>query len=114
MADLEKLTIMYPCWIEYIKFYIGGHVARTISRDEKGGLPTTPSPLFIRHWSNGNTYTSQGPPGQPTSAHVGWVRVFFNSSAMTENDHLTLDERCEISKACSADDTTLRVSSFYL
>jgi len=98
---------------EAIKFYIGGHVARTISRHDKQGLLSTPSPLFLRHRSNGNKYASQGPPEQPSSAHVAWVRMFFNSSLMTGNDHARFDEQCNISKACSADDTTLRASSVY-
>jgi len=98
---------------EYVKFYIGGYIARTISKHENDALFSTPSPLLLRHWSNGNAASSQGPPTQPTTAHIGWVRTFFNSSLMTEDDHANFGKRCQFKDACLSSDVTLRGSSSY-
>jgi len=101
-------------WTEKeVKFYIGGHLARSISKKENEGLLSTPSPFFLRHWSNGNIYSSQGPPKQTTVANVGWTRMFFNSSLMLERDHTEFDSRCKASDACLMSNMTLRGSSSY-
>ena len=96
-----------------LKFFIGDHLARTVRKSNTEEFFTTPSPLYIQHWSNGNPYSSQGPPEQPTFAGVLWLRMFFNSSSMTESEHLSFNERCGVSQACSVDDMTLRNSSLY-
>ena len=95
------------------KSFIGGKLARSVTRSQNKGLLTVPSPLHLRHWSNGLVTGSQGPPNQPTVANVGWVRFFFNSSLMTENDHASFDSRCRTSTACPVNDVTLRGSSTY-
>ena len=98
---------------EKVSFFIGGYLARNILKNENEGLFSAPSPLYFRLWSNGNPQYSQGPPEQPVSANVGWARLFFNSSLMTETDHIIFGERCQMSEACSVDDMTLRGSSEY-
>ena len=96
-----------------VRFFIGGKLARSVSRSKQKDLLSVPSPLYLRHWSNGLATGSQGPPNQPTVANVGWVRLFFNSSLMNENDHASFDSRCRTSVACSTSDVTLRESSPY-
>lgn len=101
-------------WTQHeIKFYIGGHLARTLSEDDNKGLFSTPSPLYLRHWSNGNPRSSQGPPKEPTVANDGWLRAFFNSSSMTEDDHRNFDRKCREADACQSDDRALRGFSSY-
>ena len=96
-----------------VRFFIGGKLARSVSRSKKKGLLSVPSLLHLRHWSNGLATGSQGPPNQSTVANVGWVRLFFNSSLMNENDHASFDSRCRTSVPCSTSDMTLRKSSPY-
>ncbi|MCJ1459983.1 hypothetical protein MMC28_010362 [Mycoblastus sanguinarius] len=96
-----------------VKFYIGGLLARTILKSENTGLLSTPSPFYLRHWSNGNTYASQGPPVNKTVANVGWTRMFFNSSSMTELGHSEFDAHCQVSDACLTSDMTLRGTTSY-
>lgn len=96
-----------------VKSFAGGMLARSVTRSQKKGLLSVPSPLNLRHWSNGLATGSQGPPTQPTVANVGWVRGFFNSSLMTEHDHANFDSRCQTSSACQMNDMTLRGSSTY-
>ena len=96
-----------------VRFFIGGKLARSISRSKEKSLLSVPSPLHLRHWSNGLATGPQGPPNQPTVANVGWVRFFFNSSLMNEKDHASFDSRCRTSVACSISDMTLRGSSAY-
>lgn len=99
-------------WIdEGVKFYIGGHLARTIKKHTPGSQFSTPSPLYFTHLSNGNIYGSQGPPKNNTVANVGWTRSFFNSSSMTKEDHVNFGKRCRVSDACSISDTSLRGST---
>lgn len=101
-------------WTEhYVKFFIGGKLAREILREEHHNLLSVPSPIYLRHWSNGNPYYSEGPPKNITYANVGWTRLFFNSSLMTDDDHKHFDQRCRPTDACRASDMTLRGSSDY-
>ena len=101
-------------WTKHeVRFFVGGNLVRSISRSEDEGLLSVPSPLYLRHWSNGLATGSQGPPSQPTVACVGWVRLFFNSSLMTDSDHASFDDNCRISDACLVSDMTLRRSSAY-
>ena len=96
-----------------VRFFIGGKLARSVLRSKVKSLLSVPSPLLLRHWSNNLTTGSQGPPKKPTVANVGWVRLFFNSSLMNENDHASFDSRCRKSVTCSTSDMTLRGSSPY-
>ena len=96
---------------EGVKFYIGGHLARTIEKDAPGAQFSTPSPLYFSHSSNGNFYGSQGPPKNSTVANIGWTRSFFNSSSMTTEDRVSFGKRCRISDACLISDTSLRGST---
>ena len=96
-----------------VTFFVGDNIVRSISRSEDKGLLSVPSPLYLRHWSNGLATGSQGPPSQPTVACVSWVRLFFNSSLMTDSDHASFDENCRNSDACLVSDMTLRRSSAY-
>ncbi|MDI1492338.1 MAG: hypothetical protein OHK93_003551 [Ramalina farinacea] len=58
-------------WTEhYVKFFIGGKLAREILREEHHNLLSVPSPIYLRHWSNGNPYYSEGPPKNITYANV--------------------------------------------
>ena len=96
-----------------VRYFIGGKLARSVSRSKEKGLLSVPAALHLRHWSNGLATGSQGPPNQTTVANVGWVRLFFNSSLMHEKDHAKFDSRCRTSVACSTSDMTLRESSPY-
>lgn len=98
---------------EGVKFYIGGHLARTIKKHAPGSQFSTPSPLYFRHLSNGNLYGSQGPPKNTTVAKVGWTRSFFNSSSMTKGDHVNFGKRCRLLDACLISDMSLRGSTPY-
>ena len=98
---------------DQVRFLIGQNLVRSISRSEEEGLLSVPSRLYLRHWSNGLATGSQGPPNQPTVAYVGWTRLFFNSSLMTDSDHASFDGRCQKAVACLVGDMTLRGSSVY-
>ncbi|KAM0795198.1 hypothetical protein BDR22DRAFT_813965, partial [Usnea florida] len=94
-----------------VRYFIGGYLARSVSRSAKTGLLSVPSPLYFRHWSNGLATGSQGPPNQPSIANIGWARLFFNSSLMSDSDHTNFDARCSRSTACHTLDMSLRGSS---
>lgn len=98
---------------EYVKFYIGGFLARTSLKSADTAMISTPSTFFLKHWSNGNAFSSQGPPTLSTTANVGWVRAFFNSSLMDSDDHVNLKNQCQSTDPCLSSDTTLRVSSTF-
>lgn len=94
-----------------VKFYIGGQLARTILTTDNDALLSVPSPLYLRHWSNGDPAYSAGPPINLTHAEVGWIRMFFNSSLMTDDDHKDFDERCRVRDKCLVSDMTIRGST---
>ncbi|KAJ9668753.1 hypothetical protein H2201_000997 [Coniosporium apollinis] len=98
---------------EEVRYFIGTNLTRSGKR--KGGkkIPETPAPFYLRHWSTGDTYSTEGPPTERSVASVGWTRLFFNSSLMTVEEHENFDARCINTKACSIADTTLRGSSPY-
>ena len=96
-----------------INFYIGGQLYRSVTTKENGTLSSTPASLEIKHWSNGNKYSSAGPPYQCGEANVGWVRLFFNSSVTIDEQSKAFDERCKPSDACLTDDITLRGTTKY-
>ncbi|KAJ8066097.1 hypothetical protein OCU04_005188 [Sclerotinia nivalis] len=98
-------------WTESeVNWYIGSVLVRSISK-KNDSVPSTPSPFFIKHWSTGNPYSMQGPPISISDANIGWVRLFFNSSLMNSTDHANFDAQCNLTVACSMDNTTLRGSS---
>jgi hypothetical protein len=108
-------------WVEFrvdwsrdeVKYYIADHIYRTVSRSQDAQLPQTPSALYLKHWSVGNWFSTQGPPKARSVANVGWVRFFFNSSLMNDVEHADFDARCNIADACDTDDLSLRGFSTY-
>jgi hypothetical protein len=98
---------------ESIKYYIGGRIQQSNTKELNGTLPSTPSALQWQHWSTGDAYASQGPPIERGEANVKTMRLFFNSSTMTTDQHQEFDTRCQPSLACSMDDWSLRGSTAY-
>ncbi|KAF2657856.1 glycoside hydrolase family 16 protein [Lophiostoma macrostomum CBS 122681] len=101
-------------WTDYqADFFIGDAKTRSVHSGETGKpWPVTPSTLYMRHFSIGDMYTSEGPPPNGSYAHVGMVRAFFNSSLMSASDHVSYDARCHQSgPTCRVQDTTLRGAS---
>lgn len=98
---------------ESIKYYIGGKLQQLNTKELNGTLPSTPSALQWQHWSTGDAYASQGPPIQRGEANVKTMRLFYNSSTMTTDQHREFDARCQPSLACSMDDWSLRGSTAY-
>ena len=96
---------------EGIFYYIDGELQLNYTKEVNHTLPSTPAPLRWKHWSAGNTYTTQGPPANRSEANVGWTRLFFNSSLTTKEERLAFDGRCLPSDACRMDDNTLRGST---
>ncbi|KAH7062457.1 hypothetical protein B0J12DRAFT_707761 [Macrophomina phaseolina] len=96
-----------------VRYYVGQNNSRTVTKKKHGHIPTTPSPLYFRHWSTGNTYSMEGPPYWRSVANVGWMRMFFNTSTMTTEQHKEFDARCTVQDACSMDDMSLRLVSSY-
>ncbi|KAI9839455.1 MAG: hypothetical protein M1819_002080 [Sarea resinae] len=100
-----------------INFYIGGNLTRSVKKSHYSGFPTVPLPLYFKHHSQGDTYAMQGPPRNASVANVGWVRMFFNSSLMSHDDHKEFDKRClkvaEADAACSMEDLKLRGSTAF-
>ncbi|KAJ9646315.1 hypothetical protein H2199_002364 [Coniosporium tulheliwenetii] len=97
---------------ERVNFTVAGNLTRAMDLSQQD-LPTTPSALIFKHWSTGDTYFMQGPPVNRSAADVAWVRIFFNSSLMSDDEHRDFDSRCQASMACSADDISLRGASAY-
>ncbi|KAI7231781.1 hypothetical protein KC330_g6247 [Hortaea werneckii] len=94
-------------------FWIAGNQTRAVTRHDRT-LPLAGQPLYLRTWSTGDDYYMEGPPGvNGTRGHVLYVRSFFNSSAMTDEQHRQLDQRCVEVSRCSMDDTSLRGSTSY-
>lgn len=96
-----------------INYFIDGVLYRTMTKEQDRKLPSVPGALYFTHWSTGNYFSSQGPPPNETVANVGWVRLFFNSSTMTADDHAAFDSRCHVSDACPQSDVTLRGATPY-
>ncbi|USP79792.1 uncharacterized protein yc1106_07066 [Curvularia clavata] len=95
-----------------ITFYIGGNLTRRVQHKKNKGMPSVPSAMFFKHWSTGNRYSMQGPPrGREAVAEIGWVRMFFNSSTMSEDSREDFVARCPLTDACSTDDFELRGST---
>lgn len=99
---------------DYINFYIGGNLTRSVLHKNNEGMPSVPSALYFKHWSTGNRYSMRGPPQNRESvAEIGWIRMFFNSSSMTEDTREDFVARCPLTDACSMDDFELRGSTSY-
>ncbi|KAF2255337.1 glycoside hydrolase family 16 protein [Trematosphaeria pertusa] len=99
-------------WTEdFINFYIGGNLTRSVLHKDNKGMPSVPSPFFFKHWSTGNRFTMEGPPKKPSEANIGWIRMFFNSSTMNEEAREDFVVRCPLTEACSMDDIALRGST---
>lgn len=98
---------------DHISFYVGGNLTRQVLYKKNHAMPSVPAPFFLKHWSTGNRYSMRGPPRHESVANVGWVRLFFNSSSMTEEAHEDFLARCPLTKACSMDDIQLRGSTPY-
>ncbi|KAM3078191.1 hypothetical protein ACMFMG_002513 [Clarireedia jacksonii] len=92
------------------RWYIGGILVRSVSKKDNSIL-SAPSPFIIKHWSTGNSYSMQGPPYTTSTASIGYVRLFFNSSTMNATEHIEFDTRCYLASRCSMDDISLRGSS---
>lgn len=96
-----------------LDYYVGNMLWKSYTKKENGTLPSTPSALKWQHWSLGNEYNTQGPPGVQSQANIAWTRIFFNSSLTTDDDRKAFDERCSPTAACLMSDNTLRGSSTY-
>jgi hypothetical protein len=96
-----------------LDYYVGNMLWKTYTKEENGTLPSTPAPLRWQHWSLGNKFNTQGPPGNQSQANIGWTRIFFNSSLATDDDRQAFDERCSPTAACLMSDNTLRGSTTY-
>lgn len=92
-----------------IDWYMLPNLTRT-SNSSIHSLPSTPAPFTLKHWSNGDADGTQGPPQNDTTASVGWVRLFFNSSLTNESDWAA---GCSTAQACSTEDMTIRGSTDY-
>ncbi|KAI2479477.1 Acyl-transf-3 multi-domain protein [Pyrenophora tritici-repentis] len=98
--------------VDYINFYIGGNLTRQVLQKKNKKMPSVPSALYFKHWSTGNRYSMRGPPTEYASvAEVGWIRMFFNSSSMTDDSRQDFAVRCPLTAACSMDDISLRGST---
>ncbi|RFU35583.1 hypothetical protein B7463_g810, partial [Scytalidium lignicola] len=94
-----------------IDYYVGNILWKTYTAKENKTLPSTPAPLRWQHWSLGNKYHTQGPPGVQSEANIGWTRVFFNSSQTTSEEQQAFDSRCTPSDACLMNNNQLRGST---
>ncbi|KAF7508180.1 hypothetical protein GJ744_009477 [Endocarpon pusillum] len=100
-------------WIaDAVNFTIANNVSRAITSKDRE-IPTTPSGLVFKHFSTGDANFMQGPPINRSAADVAWVRLFFNSSLMTAEEHGRFDARCSREQTCDMDDFMLRGFSSY-
>jgi len=60
----------------YVVFYADGQMLQTLNWT----YPMAPGHLSINHWSNGNSYWSQGPPQVDALLTVKYVKAYFNTS----------------------------------
>ena len=97
-----------------INFWIGNNLSRSVpgAADDGSDRPSTPSPFTLKHWSVGDEYAMAGPPMHNRSeANVLYVRMFFNTTSMSSDEHSAFDDRCHASNACSTEDIDLRGST---
>lgn len=78
-------------------------------------LPTTPAPVALEAWANGEPSASQGPPMyEPNIARVMYTRFFFNSSRIERHDQFVSQCAAAATSSravCSTEDQTLRAST---
>ncbi len=78
-------------------------------------LPTTPAPVSLQAWANGEPSGSQGPPAyEPNVVRIMYTRFFFNSSRLDRHDQFNAQCAAAMSSAnavCSTEDYTLREST---
>jgi hypothetical protein len=98
---------------DYVNFYLGGNLTRSILYKDKEDIPSVPAPFYFKHWSTGNRKSMRGPPKHESIANIAWIRMFFNSSAMTDQSREDFVARCPLTEACSMDDASLRGSTPY-
>ncbi|KAF2732266.1 hypothetical protein EJ04DRAFT_514014 [Polyplosphaeria fusca] len=101
-------------WTEdFINFYMGGNLTRSVKHKENSAMPSVPSAMYFKHWSTGNRFSMKGPPKKPSPANIAWIRMFFNSSSMTDEAREDFDDRCPLTAACSMNDISLRGTTPY-
>ncbi|KAF2112816.1 hypothetical protein BDV96DRAFT_579217 [Lophiotrema nucula] len=114
MIDLWNFTEYRIDWTaDYINFYVASNLSRSVLHATIKSMPSVPAPFYFKHWSTGNRFSMEGPPRQRSVANVGWIRMFFNSSSMTQAAWDDFAVRCSLEEACSTDDVTLRGSTPY-
>lgn len=60
----------------YVVFYADGRMLQTLNWT----YPMVPGHLSVNHWSNGNSYWSQGPPAMDAVVTVKYIKAYFNTS----------------------------------
>ena len=100
-------------WTDYdVAFWANTALTREVSPTNRT-VPVIPQPLYLKHWSTGDSTYMQGPPSHRSMANVAWIRMFFNSSLMTAQHHRVFDSRCQQYMACSMENPSLRGSTPY-
>ncbi|KAI4152417.1 MAG: hypothetical protein LQ340_002925 [Diploschistes diacapsis] len=117
ITDPWGYNIMRLDWTPTVmNYWLGNNLSRSVTGacDDGSARPTTPSPLTLKHWSDGNEYAMEGPPWHNESeANILYVRAFFNTSSLTSDEEQAFNSRCNIKSACSTDDLELRGSTPY-
>ncbi|KAJ3788302.1 concanavalin A-like lectin/glucanase domain-containing protein [Lentinula aff. detonsa] len=76
-------------WLETAtEYYYNSNLTATITKN----VPTSPSEIVLNVWSNGDPEFSQGPPTSNATATVEYIKLYFNSTSLTE---------AKFSQACS-------------
>ncbi|WPH03549.1 Glycosyl hydrolases family 16 [Acrodontium crateriforme] len=98
-----------------VNFFIEGTSTRSVATKDQA-IPLAGQALHLQTWSTGDKTYMQGPPsGNATTSHIRWIRNFFNSTAMTTEQHAAWDQRCsgDIAPICSTANISLRDVSPY-
>jgi len=72
----------------YVVFYADGQQLQVLNWT----YPMEPGHLSVNHWSNGNSYWSQGPPETDAVLTVKYVKAYFNTSDAGLNQ--VFEEEC--------------------
>lgn len=99
---------------ESISWYIGENAGEWKVRmvpTSDASLVDVPTSFYLKHWSTGDANFMQGPPQNDSTASVGWVRLFFNSSVQSTSQ--INSTACDGSMMCSTEDINLRLSTAY-
>jgi hypothetical protein len=99
-----------------INYWLGNNLSRSVSgqADDGSDRPSVPSPLTLKHWSDGNEYAMAGPPMLNTSeANVLYVRAFFNVTGKSADQLEDFNSRCSKASACSTENLDLRGATEY-